>query len=625
MNAETNAVEINEQADAVSAVISNMKMSPAKKDEMTVADATEDDELPDGYPYESERPCYRVYSNWWTDEDGKKCQPGAYLHTMKVGKKEDEPDLPIDTFVCSPVWVNATTRDAVDGSYGRLLEILSPTTGKIKRWSMPMQMLAGDGTEVLAVLLDAGVTYKPRNRSAVIEYVATQQATLTMRAAANTGWCGDAFVLPDTVIGANDVWFQAARHTAPYATTGTFDGWREMAALASGNPFLMLGIAASFAGPLLQPLNIEGGGLHLFSDSSTGKTTSLLAALSSWGSPEYRMTWRATSNGLEGAAVTHTDTLLPLDEIGECEPRALYESAYMLANGQGKQRAGRSGGARQAAQWRVFVLSTGEVTIAGRIASGGITAKAGQGVRILDVPVLAKYGMFDELHGREGGKELSIEIKSMAAAHYGHAGPAFVQKLIDAQKTGMDLNAMLGNIAKLFPAQSDQEARAARIFALCALAGKLAAQFGVTTWQADEPVAAALHSFKLWSGHRGPSASSSEHTNILRAVADFIDRHGSARFSNIAGCGDKISNQAGYFEIENDGGEERREYLFTSTGLREATKDYDFARVLLALDKAGAVLNLDSSKKKAKTVWVPDAKEAKRLYRINPAHLEDGS
>jgi hypothetical protein len=55
---------------------------------------------------------------------------------------------------------------------------------------------------------------------------------------------------------------------------------------------------------------------------------------------EYLQRWRATDNGQEAQAAQHSDGLLVLDELGQVDPKVAGESAYMLANGQGKARAG---------------------------------------------------------------------------------------------------------------------------------------------------------------------------------------------------------------------------------------------------------------------------------------------
>ena len=77
--------------------------------------------------------------------------------------------------------------------------------------------------------------------------------------------------------------------------------------------------------------------------------------------PGYVRTWRATANGLEGAAAGATDTALILDELAQVEARDLAAALYMLANGAGKARAHRDGGLREPRAWRVLTISSGEV------------------------------------------------------------------------------------------------------------------------------------------------------------------------------------------------------------------------------------------------------------------------
>ncbi|SAL72386.1 inner membrane protein [Caballeronia choica] len=504
-----------------------------------------------------------------------------------------------------------------DAEYGRLLEIRSPS-GHWKKWAMPMAMLASDGSEARAVLLGAGLTFDYlHNRNGVLQYIASQTPERTMRAATATGWHDGAFVLPARVIGADDIWFQTMGRVAPYACAGTMDGWRELAALASGNPLLMLGIMTAFAGPLLKPLGMSGAALHLFGDSSIGKTTVLRGGASVWGGEQFPRTWRATANGLEGAGLIHSDTLLPLDEIGEIDSRQLYEIAYALVNGTGKSRANRYGEARQAARWRVFVLSTGETTLTARMSAGGITAKAGQEMRFLDVPCEATWGLFDTLHGRTSGGALSDEIRELAGSHYGHAGPLFVESLARELATGLELSALLRPVLEKFGALDGQHRRAAQTFAVCALAGELAIRWGVVPWTAGEPTEAAVRAFNLWRGRRQDSAQGSEHAAILRAVADYIERHGDSRFSNIDGSGEMIRDRAGYWK--HDG--ESRLYLFTSGGLEDATKGFDFSRVKAALDQAGALAK--ETGRLTKTTRKPDGTLAK-LYHVSPDALPSG-
>jgi putative DNA primase/helicase len=587
----------------------------------TAAPEQETDDLI--FPGPDERPCWRVYEGWHQIE-GRTIRPGVYWYGVKP-ERNGEPTL-IDKWVCTPLRVIAVTRNREDAEYGRLLEIMSPA-GKWKKWSMPMSMLAGDGIEARAVLLNEGHYFDLNDKSGVLRYIASQVPKDTMRAASVTGWHDGAFVLPHEVIGADDIWFQASGRTAPYASAGTFEGWRELAGLASGNPLMMLAMSAALAGPLLGPLNIDGGGLNLFGDTSVGKTTVLQSAISVWGGPEFKRTWRATANGLEGAGALHTDTLLALDELGEIDPKSLYESAYALINGQGKTRANRYGEARPATRWRVFLLSTGEMTIAARMAAGNLDAKAGQELRILDIPVAGSYGLFDDLHRRVSGGVLADDVRNLAAKHYGHAGPRFVTELVRERRDGLHLADLLDPIVERFGASDGQERRAARIFAVCALAGELSVRWGVTPWEPGASTQAAIHAFKLWRDRRSTNGQSAEHVAILHAVADFIDKHGDSRFSNIAGDltspnSPMIRDRAGYWKNDVVDAKARRLYLFTPGGLREATKGFDIARVTAALDQAGALADTDTGKR-SKTTKTPDGR-ATRLYYIDPAKFTEG-
>ena len=76
---------------------------------------------------------------------------------------------------------------------------------------------------------------------------------------------------------------------------------------------------------------------------------------------DYLHRWRATTNGLEALASLRSDTLLVLDELSQVDPKEAGEIAYMLANGSGKARAGKTGAVRPRYDWRILFLSAGEI------------------------------------------------------------------------------------------------------------------------------------------------------------------------------------------------------------------------------------------------------------------------
>src|SRR5262249_23781342 len=158
-----------------------------------------------------------------------------------------------------------------------------------------------------------------------------------------------------------------------------------------------------------------------------GKTTGLTAAASVWGRGDERgiiKTWRATANGLEGTAAIHSDTLLPLDELGVANAQEVGSTVYSLAGGIGKQRAHRDGSAQPVNTWRWMILSTGEIRIADKIREDGRGLKAGQEIRIIDIPADAgkAFGFFDHGGPDNNAQKVADDIKAAARCSYGTAG-----------------------------------------------------------------------------------------------------------------------------------------------------------------------------------------------------------
>lgn len=571
-----------------------------------------------------DRPCYVVLDEHVEDDTGKVThRAGVWYFSYREGKGDNGPTL-TEKLICSPLHVEAVTTDPQEGNYGRLLRFRS-TLGTWKTWAMPMAMLAGDGNELRAALLAQGVEIDPEARNVLSRYLQGRTPSRRMRCALQTGWADAgyrAFVLPDEVIGAGagSVVFQSGEADGnEYTTGGALDGWREgVAALAPGNPVLMLALCAAFAGPVLARCNAESGGVHFVGDSSTGKTTALQAACSVWGGDSYRRSWRATANGMEGAAAMFNDGLLALDEISECDPRDIGAIVYSLGNGRGKQRASRTGVARSVTRWRCCIVSTGETTIEAAMQEGGHRVKAGQAVRMLDIRVQRQYGAWDYLHGHQSGNALSDALKRAAGQHYGHAGRAFLQRLTREQDEGFSdaLEAIKALPAFVAPDGDGQVKRAAARFALLALAGELATGYGVTGWEQGAATAAAATMFKAWCNDRGSSGANLEQAQIRAAVLVFIEAHGASRFQDVGKPDAVVHNRAGW----RDDTSGKVLYLFTTGGMREALKGFDFQRGTSELIRCGAMSMPGADGKRARIHSING--EKKRLYAIDATKLE---
>ncbi|EGV28070.1 protein of unknown function DUF927 [Thiorhodococcus drewsii AZ1] len=552
-----------------------------------------------------DRPGFSVQAGW--TGYGK---PGTYWHGLK-----DDKD--VDQWVCSPLWADAMAHGERDADYGLLLRFRN-ASGREREWTMPMHMLKGSGEELRGELLSLGVRIDPASHRLLNAYLMGRYPKRRILAATCTGWQseGTVFVLPNRIVGTGDVRYQSeqADHDE-FTQIGTLEGWRsEIAARCARNPMLQLAVSAALAGPLLAKVHRTGCGFHFVGDSSTGKSTTLSVGASCWGGPGFIRTWRATGNGLEGIAAALNDTALILDEISEADPREIGSIIYAIGNGTGKSRAARTGKAREVRRWRVVLLSSGERTLAATMAEGGKRTKAGQEARLLDIPCARAHGVFDDLHGLASGRAFSDALRTSTSRHYGHAGPAFVERLIADQR---DYGETLAQIITLdaFAVENGLEGRAANAFALVALAGELAIEWGILPWSEGAALDAASIAYRAWREHRGKGQT--ETRQILQAVADFIARHGDARFSPLRPIEDEhapiVRDRAGWWKEDPTG--KGRTYLFTPAGLREASEGFDLRRVLDALDASGWIAEHDDGKRSKKT---KAQGRAQNLYAIAP-------
>jgi putative DNA primase/helicase len=108
--------------------------------------------------------------------------------------------------LCSRLDVAALTRDQDGNSWGFLLQFTDPQ-GHAKQWAMPARMLAGDGGEYRAALLNMGLRIAPsataRNR--LTQYIQTRSPPELAISTDRIGWHqtrdGAAYVLPHQTIG----------------------------------------------------------------------------------------------------------------------------------------------------------------------------------------------------------------------------------------------------------------------------------------------------------------------------------------------------------------------------------------------------------------------------------------
>jgi Domain of unknown function (DUF927) len=421
-----------------------------------------------------------------------------------------------DDTIAGPFEILGRARDPNGDDWARWIRF-KDADGRHHQVAIGDADLHGDPRTLAATLARQGLWISPKHRPRLINYFNNLQVDERVTFVPRTGWhnVGNrrVFVLPDTSFGASELVLLNTDTASPYGYKGTLTDWQNgIARLTAGQRLSVLAVSTAFAGPLLHLSGQDGGGIHIRGSSSTGKTSLARAAASVWGSRAYMRSWRATANGLEGAAVLATDTLLVLDELGVIDSRELNAAVYQLAIGHGKGRARRDGSMRTPASWRVMVVSTGEVSIASKVEEDrNRRARAGQEVRILDIQADAGrgYGAFDSPRtGEDSAAGLADEIVRSAEEFYGTAGPVFLQAIIDfgTDKTIEFINTAIetfwANSGKF--GTDGQIRRAARRLALIAAAGELAHDLGIVPqWQKGEATKAAEFALEQWITGRG--------------------------------------------------------------------------------------------------------------------------
>ncbi|OZB52908.1 MAG: hypothetical protein B7X38_06665 [Stenotrophomonas sp. 14-69-23] len=557
-------------------------------------------------------------------KDGR--APGVYWCDVTRDRDGTITGQSAPVWICSPLKVAAMTRNGQGGEWGRLL-VFPDRDGREHRWTMPMRMLGGKDDELRGELLAEGltITSSGRDRARLTDYIQSEGPQITACCVTRTGWHGDVFVLPRETLGdseAEPVLFQAAAlEGVALGQSGTLDGWREhVAKPCAGNSRLVLSLSAGFAGPCLGLLGMDGGGFHLRGKSSCGKSTALQVAASLFGSQSYVRTWRTTDNALEGLAGLHSDLLLVLDEIGQLAPKHAAQVAYLLGNGQGKARAARDGSPRALPTWRVLFLSAGEIGLSDLVTQSGEKVRAGQEVRVIDLPADAGagLGLFDHVPGGMAASVFAEALKAAAAKHYGHGLRAFLRALVaDPEKSRAELVDMRDKITCEL-ASGDavgQVRRVAQRFALVAAAGELATAYGLTGWATGEALRAASACFSAWLDGRG-TAGESEPAAMLVQVRAFLSAHGESRFTDWHAGHDapRTINRAGYRRGSSDG---PTYYVEREAFRRELCSGFAPSAVAAMLADAG-LLEAAGDGRHDKKVRLPDGRNT-RVFIILPA------
>lgn len=176
-------------------------------------------------------------------------------------------------------------------------------------------------------------------------------------------------------------------------------------------------LAASFASPLVEKLNLLPFIVNLVSETGSGKTVSLMLAMSVWGDPDKLLTKADTTvTSLELKLDVLNSLPLALDDLSTIMKRFAGEYddlVYRLCSGSGRARANADLSMRYTASWLNCILTNSERSIVSSGMQGGAVNRV--------IEIESEDSLFDKNTGNA--------TVNVLRSHFGHLGMEWVDYL----------------------------------------------------------------------------------------------------------------------------------------------------------------------------------------------------
>lgn len=211
------------------------------------------------------------------------------------------------------------------------------------------------------------------------------------------------------------------------SSKGTFEGWKgKMEELVLGRKWLelslIMGLTAAVVGLLSLITEVDSLLFHLYGESSKGKTTSTMLALSPFGKPDNRgggllKTWNGSDVSVLAKFRSNFGIPVGLDEASvKGSEKDFSKILYQAFMGRDKERLDQTGKELEAAEWATGMISNAENSLL----KNSKNHNNGLRVRIIEI----------------GNKELTESdahakaLKEAIMNNYGTAGIEFAKGLV---------------------------------------------------------------------------------------------------------------------------------------------------------------------------------------------------
>ncbi|MDR7871334.1 MAG: DUF927 domain-containing protein [Tissierellaceae bacterium] len=182
----------------------------------------------------------------------------------------------------------------------------------------------------------------------------------------------------------------------------------------------VLGLSSPVASKLRKLLGIDVLFFHIYGNSTTGKTTAMMLATSSFGHPDKKnqgliKTWLATNNAIIGQLQDIHGVPMVMDEASTKVKSDYSNLIYQIVDGMEKGRLNKNGDAREKREWSGTILSTGENSLL-----ANSNQNNGLRVRVIEL---------GEITWTKSAQHSEV-LKAELLNHYGHSGVKFVEYLL---------------------------------------------------------------------------------------------------------------------------------------------------------------------------------------------------
>ncbi|MFG1617359.1 DUF927 domain-containing protein [Nonomuraea wenchangensis] len=415
----------------------------------------------------------------WEIPDPYKAKPEGLYVTKLV--KEGGVKVPVEVrFAYAPVFPTLVQVDP-DGRQQVQVSWIDTTTGKpqVRRRVVDRSVFTS-GRKLIAELGSYGLPVVDGDAKQLerwlLEILTANKGTVPSRyLARQLGWQPDGtFVtVPGKPHPVEPLFVEQQDIIAGFRARGTLAGWGKAITSLKAYPAALMPLYGAFAAPLLRFLGAPSSVLDLYGRSTRGKTTALRIAASVWGDPGEDSpiigSWRTTMLGIEYRL--HIGNGLPaiLDDTRTAAEGLVDQVLYQVSQGRGKARGG---GWANSLPWQTILLSTGEQSALSMCAHEGASARV---MSIGEPP----FGT-----GGADSARVADEVRAGIEANHGSAGPAFVERLQEADPA--ELKRRWADLVVPLRGESDISARRARNLAVLLLAAELAYEWDIVPFPAPE-------------------------------------------------------------------------------------------------------------------------------------------